>query len=505
VKPVTLNIESGYESQTVTLDDELTIGRTDQADVQLEDGGLSRINTTIFRDGDDVLIVDENSTNGTFIDGSRISGSPQILFDGDRITLGSETTILVSFKSEDDSPKIPAEKPRKKSAIAADPTVRNYAPKTESGSSKAPDSLMVWYIGAGSIFFILLFGIIGVAIAVWYDKTQTGPSRTVTVTKNQAIPIRVIDPLGRQKQEDLDELVQYWEVQEKEVTAEDLDTQSESSDGSTEAEYYKVSIDYWKSQRAKAFQKRNGPTGIWPAGLKVPKILRGDGVVKQTAKIREMTAAGYKMPLDFADLAEKRSQKLLVELPMATEYWVLEVGGSSTKGPFTSFDFKEHSKNPIAPVGSPDYNILSALANDFSGEKYDMNNPDHRRQMKIRLLRMFNPRAKLALEELAKHYFAKFNRPLRVTSLSRSMLYQMDLNKVNANSYRGGPGRLPPHTSGCAFDLARKHMSAEEQNYVMAKLAEMETRGTLDALIEGNVNACFHVFVYEDGKVPKGY
>jgi hypothetical protein len=366
---------------------------------------------------------------------------------------------------------------------------------------------MILYVAAASVFFILLFAIIGITAFKIYEKKSGTGNRPVVATNNKSIPVRVIDPLGRQKAEDLDELAQYWEIQEKEVTAEDLSVQSASSDGSSEAEYYKVPIEYWKSQRAKALGKRNGPTGIWPNGLqaKVPAALRGDGVVKQTAKIREMTRGGYKMPLDFADLAEKRNQKLLVELPMATEYWVLEVGGSSTTAPFTSFNFDDHSKAPIAPVGSPDYNILANLANNFSGEKYDINNPDHRRQMKIRLLRMFNPRAKLALEELAKHYFAKYNKPLRVTSLSRSMQYQMELNKVNANSYRGGPGRLPPHTSGCAFDLARKHMTDEEQLFVMAKLEEMEKRGTLDALIEGNVNACFHVFVYEDGQVPEGY
>ena len=86
------------------------------------------------------------------------------------------------------------------------------------------------------------------------------------------------------------------------------------------------------------------------------------------------------------------------------------------------------------------------------------------------------------------------------------MEYQISLNNVNANSFKvRGPGSLPPHTSGCAFDLGRKHMGAEEQNYVMAKLEEMEKRGILDALIEGNMNACFHVFVYEDGLPPAGY
>ena len=210
--------------------------------------------------------------------------------------------------------------------------------------------------------------------------------------------------------------------------------------------------------------------------------------------------------MDFAELVEKRNAGTLVELPMATEYWVLEVGGSSSTNPFTSFEFGQSYLGVPASPGTPDYNIIAQLANNYSGERYEMNNPSHRRQMKIRLLRMFNPRAKLVLKELAEHYYAKYKRPLRVTSLSRSMQYQMSLNKTNSNSFRvRGPGSLPPHTSGCAFDLGRKHMTADEQVYVMEKLEEMEKRGVLDALIEGNANACFHVFVYEDGIPPKGF
>jgi hypothetical protein len=155
-------------------------------------------------------------------------------------------------------------------------------------------------------------------------------------------------------------------------------------------------------------------------------------------------------------------------------------------------------------VGSPKYGILSKLASNFAGQKYDLNNPADRKQMRMRLLRMFQKPAKPILKELADAYYGKFGRPLRVTSLTRSMDYQILLNATNANSFKvRGEGSLPPHTSGCAFDLARKHMPAEEQNFVMAKLAEMERAGKLDALIEYGTNACFHVFIYHDGVAPR--
>jgi hypothetical protein len=86
------------------------------------------------------------------------------------------------------------------------------------------------------------------------------------------------------------------------------------------------------------------------------------------------------------------------------------------------------------------------------------------------------------------------------------MEYQISLNKFNPNSFKvRGPGSLPPHTSGCAFDLSRKFMSAEEQNFMSNMLADMEKdERILDGLREGNVNACFHVFIYDDGQPPAG-
>jgi hypothetical protein len=157
----------------------------------------------------------------------------------------------------------------------------------------------------------------------------------------------------------------------------------------------------------------------------------------------------------------------------------------------------------IAP-GSPKFQVLSQLAANFSGQKYDLNSGPDRRQMRMRLLRMFNQRAKPILLELADAYFQKFGRPLRVTSLTRSMDYQIGLNANNPNSFKvRGEGSLPPHTSGCAFDLARKHMTSDEQNFVMQKLAQMESIGKLDALIEYGTNACFHVFIYDDGIPPR--
>jgi hypothetical protein len=269
-----------------------------------------------------------------------------------------------------------------------------------------------------------------------------------------------------------------------------------------------VSAAQLEAAKRKAFEERPGEKGIRPAGLNVPKELFGDGVIKQKAKLREMNQRGYRQPMDFADLAEKRQStdelQRLKEMPMATDSFYLDVGGSAQDSPIFSFAFPNERAEITS--GHPKYQSLARLAENFAGKKYDLNNSADRKQMRMRLLRMFHPRAQPILKELSDAYHGRFGRPLRVTSLTRSMDYQILLNAGNANSFKvRGEGSLPPHTSGCAFDLARKHMTADEQNFVMAKLAEMERDGRLDALIEYGVNACFHVFIYSDGNPPRAY
>ena len=98
MKKVTLHILSSYDRRSIDVGDEITIGRTDASDVVLEDSGLSRRNTTIFRDGDALLIADENSTNGTFVNGRKLAGQPEELHDGDEIKIGSDTRIRVEIE-----------------------------------------------------------------------------------------------------------------------------------------------------------------------------------------------------------------------------------------------------------------------------------------------------------------------------------------------------------------------------------------------------------------------
>ena len=507
---VTLKIKTSFNSQTVTLEDELSVGRTNQASVAVDDVGLSRVNTTFFRDGDKIFVVDENSLNGTFLNGEKII-EPRRILDGDVIKLGSETQIFIEI-GEGKPAAVSSRQPEISNEVQK-PKTENQTknPKSQIPNPKSNKPPFILIAALVATFSIIFGALIVILIVKRYENSNDGGNTKPTprISRNETIPVRVIEPFGNLEPEELQELSQYWEVPEKEIEVSDLQDINVSaptdskSPGADSLVNLKVSVEFWRQQRDKALAGRNAPTGNDPPGLKDFTELCC-GVPKQTAKLAFMLTRmpPYQQPMDFADLADKKMRNQLMELPMATEDYVLEVGGSSNSEEFTSFDFKTGSTK-IAP-GTPDYMLLAELASNFSGEKYDLNNPDHRRQMKIRLLRMFHPRAFPLLNDLAKAYRQKFNRPLRVTSLTRSMEYQISLNRTNPNSFIvRGAGSLPPHTSGCAFDLARKQMTAEEQNFMQEELAKLERAGKLDALREGNLNACFHVFIYDDGIAPK--
>lgn len=498
----TLHITGPFGSKTVTVDTELTLGRTDLANVVLDDSGLSRINTTFFVDEGELLVADENSTNGTFVNGERIEGRPRILKSGDRLKLGTHTEVRVESGVAVGKPvetakaePTPAEP---KTSVPATATAAKPKPKARAKASNTQTYLIA--ASAVMTLLILVFGGIGIYLLV---RDPKGGGRSPVVST--VIPVRVIDPLGGEDEDDLDDLIASWETAEEEIKSENVSDITSAVDEEAELN---VPAALLADRQKKAFEPRQGETGIRPAGLNVPKELFGDGVIKQKAKLRELNNAGYRQPMDFADLAEKRMStdpiQRLKEMPMATDSFYMDVGGSAQDSPILSFAFPKVTPEIVS--GHPKFETLSKLAGNFAGKKYDLNNPADRKQMRVRLLRMFNPQAHPILKELADAYHARFGRPLRVTSLTRSMDYQILLNAGNANSFVvRGEGSLPPHTSGCAFDLARKHMTADEQNMVMAKLAEMERAGKLDALIEYGVNACFHVFIYHDGNPPRSY
>lgn len=503
MKKVTLYIESDYDEREVSFEDEISIGRTDAARIVLEDEGLSRLNTTFFRDGEDILVVDENSTNGTFVNGKKISGSPQLVLDGDRITLGNNTRIRIKIGESLQSPVVSSQ-----SSVVSSESPKSSDSTDNGGRStdKKEKPPFVVIASVAAIFLIVFVTLIGF---LWKGSDSNGGNRTNTrrtpakINTALAVPIRVSDPMGGGEPDDnVDDLLSAWEVQEEEIKVEDLDriTSTTAPTESSRKNELQVSPEFFKTQLE--LSKNHGGKGAEVAGLDpLPAELIGGNVSKQKAKLAELIQRkGYKQPLDFGDLARLRMEGNFVgELPSATNTYVLDIGGSATEAEFTSFDFDKGGRTPLT---ADDLETLKKLADDFDGQKYDLNNGRDRKQIRIRLLRMYNKESRKLLEEIANEYYQKFKVPLRISSLSRSMDYQIILNGNNPNSFVvRGKGSLPPHTSGCAVDIPRSTLPAAEQNFLMKLFSERERANKLDALREGNANACFHFFIYPDGQL----
>ena len=144
-----------------------------------------------------------------------------------------------------------------------------------------------------------------------------------------------------------------------------------------------------------------------------------------------------------------------------------------------------------------EYQLLSELARDFEGEAYDLNDADARRRLKIRLLSFIRPEARDLLTQIAHSYKEQFDRPLPVSSLVRPVQYQQELARSNANAARGP---TPPHSTGLAFDLYYRYMSAAEQEYLMSVVAHLKDEGRVEALREARDN--IHVYVFGNGRPP---
>ncbi|UCF31404.1 MAG: FHA domain-containing protein [bacterium] len=71
----------------------IRIGRDASNDVQLENPAVSRFHAEIYRQEHPFFVEDKNSTNGTFVNGSRIRWKSG-LRNNDRITIGRHTLVF---------------------------------------------------------------------------------------------------------------------------------------------------------------------------------------------------------------------------------------------------------------------------------------------------------------------------------------------------------------------------------------------------------------------------
>jgi hypothetical protein len=144
-----------------------------------------------------------------------------------------------------------------------------------------------------------------------------------------------------------------------------------------------------------------------------------------------------------------------------------------------------------------EWRTLQEQAAAFPDRRYDLDDPKQRRAFRARLLSFLRPVARDMVLEIAKDYHERYDRPLALTSLIRSLAYQRDLGESNPNATKID---IPPHSTGLAFDVFYRYLTADEQAFVMGRFAALEREGRLEALRENRDH--IHALVFPTGRRP---
>lgn len=266
--------------------------------------------------------------------------------------------------------------------------------------------------------------------------------------------------------------------------------------------------------------------------LQVPSELRhyNDRRRFLAVQLADSQVREYDLPHDLGELAVMIRAGELVELPrLGPHHLLYEVGEDARESPLQHYDKATGRDVPLvgseqeleqllaeAPArqktllekyyGDPrtrqqlfaEHEAVTQLARDFGGRSYDLADPRQRAAFQRRMLSFLRPEARDVLLEVAYGYHGQFDRLLPVTSVIRTLRYQRKLSRVNPNATTKIDA--PPHTTGMAFDISYKFMANDEQNWVMAAVAQLEREDRVEALRERRN----HVHVYVFGAEPPG-
>ncbi|MFH1446025.1 MAG: FHA domain-containing protein [Chloroflexota bacterium] len=104
--------------------EEIFLGRDLSNDIPISDPEISRRHARFLMRADGIVIEDLGSTNGTFINGMRIS-APQVLHPGDVITFGENIVVVFEPASYDPNATVIASKTK----MPAQPAQRQAPPQ----------------------------------------------------------------------------------------------------------------------------------------------------------------------------------------------------------------------------------------------------------------------------------------------------------------------------------------------------------------------------------------
>ncbi len=150
-------------SKEIRIEPERTsFGRGSDATVRFADDGLSRLHATVYREGDRVWIVDENSSNGTFVNGQKAAPAGTPLRNGDEIRIGNHTVLSVHMRMKQEA-TAPAVMAASAAATARSTTVSTGAPSAVN---------LVAIVMIGLAFMVVSVAVVFVGYKVFAGGTE---------------------------------------------------------------------------------------------------------------------------------------------------------------------------------------------------------------------------------------------------------------------------------------------------------------------------------------------
>jgi pSer/pThr/pTyr-binding forkhead associated (FHA) protein len=170
-QPVRLRMQLGPTiGQVYTmLGNTLTLGRAQDNDVVLDDPQVSRHHARVLRRGDQIIVEDLGSTNGTLVNGRRITGQ-HVLQPTETIAVGASVFSVEGFPA----PNTVAVRPLREKAAPPQPAREQVQEPQSSGGSPW---LAIGWLGGLLIVVVLILTLAG--LTAWLltrDRVQVTPT-----------------------------------------------------------------------------------------------------------------------------------------------------------------------------------------------------------------------------------------------------------------------------------------------------------------------------------------
>jgi pSer/pThr/pTyr-binding forkhead associated (FHA) protein len=160
-----ISLPDGTQNSFELIEDTITLGRVEDNIIQIDDASVSSHHAELVRDGDDYILRDLDSTNGTRLNGT--AHTEGRLKDGDEITFGKIDAIYESEHSA--AAQAVAQPMPEEAAVAMQPATQSVTPANFANASpferkeKKKDPVgMAILAFAGVAILVFVFAVVSV-------------------------------------------------------------------------------------------------------------------------------------------------------------------------------------------------------------------------------------------------------------------------------------------------------------------------------------------------------